>query len=266
MSRLLHLSDLHFGTEDPEVTAALLQLAREQQPDLCLLSGDITQRARRAQFAAARAFVQQLPAPVLAVPGNHDLPLFNLPLRLLNPYGNYRRAFGPSLEPQLERDDLLLIGVNSTRPARHKDGEVSTAQIERVAARLRQARPGQLRVIMLHHPVCAIQPTDVANLLIGREHAIPAWVDAGADLLLAGHIHLPYLTTLGGTSERRAWALQAGTGVSRRVRGTVPNSVNLIEHEAGDGQRRCRISRWDYAREDGRFQLRGEVLELDCSD
>src|SRR5690606_31580206 len=144
MSRLLHLSDLHFGTEDPEVAAALLQLAREQQPDLCLLSGDITQRARRAQFAAARAFVQQLPAPVLAVPGNHDLPLFNLPLRLLNPYGNYRRAFGPSLEPQLERDDLLLIGVNSTRPARHKDGEVSAAQIERVAARLRQARPGQL--------------------------------------------------------------------------------------------------------------------------
>src|SRR5690606_20862877 len=266
MSRLLHLSDLHFGTEDPEVVAALLQLAREQQPDLCLLSGDITQRARRAQFAAARAFVQQLPAPVLAAPGNHDLPLFHLPLRLLNPYGNYPRAFGPSLEPQRERDDRPLSAGNSTRPARPEERGGPTAQLERVPARLRPSRPGQLRVIMLHHPVCAIQPTDVANLLIGREHASPAWVDAGADLLLAGHIHLPYLTTLGGTSERRAWALQAGTGVSRRVRGTVPNSVNLIEHEAGDGQRRCRISRWDYAREDGRFQLRGEVLELDCSE
>lgn len=267
MNRILHLSDLHFGTEEPAVAQALLQLAEEQQPSLCLLSGDITQRARRSQFAAADAFVRQLPAPVLAIPGNHDLPLFNLPLRLLDPYGNYRRVFGESLEPQLSRADLLVIGVNSTRAVRHKNGEVSNRQIQRVAQQLQQARAGQLRVVMLHHPVCAIQPSDLANLLIGREQAVPAWVDAGMDLLLAGHIHLPYRMPLTGSGQRRAWALQAGTGVSQRVRGSIPNSVNFIEYGAVGGQRWCQVTRWDYAFEQTRFlAVEQQSLPLDGSD
>src|SRR5690606_15347061 len=120
----------------------------------------------------------------------------------------------------LETPELLVVGVNTTRPARHKDGEVSAAQIERVAQRLRQASAAQLRVVMLHHPVRAVEESDVSNLLIGREQAVPAWVDAGMDLLLAGHIHLPYQVPLqGNCSERRAWAIQAGTGISQRVRG-----------------------------------------------
>ncbi|WP_193073532.1 metallophosphoesterase family protein [Pseudomonas sp. FME51] len=254
MSKILHLSDLHFGTEDADVTQALLHLAEQQQPDLYLLSGDITQRARRSQFAAARAFIQRLPAkPLLAVPGNHDLPLFNLPLRMLNPYGNYRHVFGNELEPEFERDDLLVIGVNSTRPGRHKDGEVSDEQIHRVAQRLKQARPGQLRLVMLHHPVRAVEESDVSNLLMGRERAVPSWVDAGADLLLAGHIHLPYVVPLTGTSDRSAWAIQAGTGISQRVRGNIPNSINLIEYESENGQSRCHVTRWDYAHEGKRF-------------
>ena len=100
MTCVLQISDPHFGTEQPHVMRALLQLAREQQPEVILLTGDITQRARRSQFAAAARFVSQLPAPVLAVPGNHDIPLFNLIARALNPYGNYKRAFGNNLEPE----------------------------------------------------------------------------------------------------------------------------------------------------------------------
>lgn len=253
MTRLLHLSDLHFGTEDTAVLQALLQLGRELQPSLYLLSGDITQRARRGQFAAAGAFVRQLSAPLLAVPGNHDLPLFNLAARLLNPYGNYRRVFGEQLEPQLENPELLVIGVNTTRAARHKDGEVSSGQIERVARRLRQATAEQLRIVMLHHPVRAVEESDVSNLLIGREQAVPAWVDAGMDLLLAGHIHLPYQVPLGAsTSARRAWAIQAGTGVSRRVRGSIPNSVNSLDYQPGE-YRCCRVTRWDYDHTRERF-------------
>lgn len=183
MTRILHLSDLHFGTENPAVTEALLRLGEELQPSLYLLSGDITQRARRSQFAAARAFVERLQVPVLAVPGNHDLPLFNLPARLLNPYGNYRRAFGSQLEPVLETDQLLVACVNTTRAARHKNGEVSAVQIRRVEQQLRQARSAQLRIVMMHHPVRAVEETDVDNLLIGRDQAVPAWVDAGMDLL-----------------------------------------------------------------------------------
>lgn len=253
MTRILHLSDLHFGTEDVDVMQALLRLGHQLKPSLYLLSGDITQRARRSQFAAAGAFVQQLAAPLLAVPGNHDLPLFNLPVRLLNPYGNYRRVFGNELEPQFETPELLVIGVNTTRPARHKDGEVSPAQIKQVAQQLRQAPANQLRVVMLHHPVRAVEESDVSNLLIGRDQAVPAWVDAGMDLLLAGHIHLPYQVPLQSScAERRAWAIQAGTGISRRVRGAIPNSINLIDYRPGR-PRRCRIARWDYAQAQQRF-------------
>lgn len=261
MTRILHLSDLHFGTEDPAVLQALLQLGTELNPSLYLLSGDVTQRARRSQFAAAGAFTRQLAAPLLAVPGNHDLPLFNLPARLLNPYGNYRRVFGDELEPRFETPALTVLGVNTTRPARHKDGELSATQIDRVARHLRQASAQQLRVVMLHHPVRAVEESDVSNLLIGREQAVPAWVDAGMDLLLAGHIHLPYQVPLQGShSGRRAWAIQAGTGISRRVRGAVPNSVNLIDYQPGS-QRRCRIARWDYARTGQRF-IEVESTEL----
>ncbi|SDS78187.1 3',5'-cyclic AMP phosphodiesterase CpdA [Halopseudomonas litoralis] len=265
MSRILHFSDLHFGTEDAAVAQALLQLAEQQQPDLYLLSGDITQRARRSQFAAARAFIQLLPAkPLLAVPGNHDLPLFNLPLRMLNPYGNYRRVFGNELEPEFERDDLLVVGVNTTRAGRHKDGEVSAEQIQRVAQRLQRAHADQLRVVMLHHPIRAVEESDVSNLLIGREQAVPSWIDAGVDLLLGGHIHLPYVVPLQGNPDQQAWAIQAGTGISQRVRGNIPNSVNLIEHDAHDRQRRCQITRWDYASADKRF-IPVETTELQLS-
>lgn len=263
MTRILHLSDLHFGTEDVEVMQALLQLGTELKPSLYLLSGDITQRARRSQFAAADAFVRQLDAPLLAVPGNHDLPLFNLAARLLNPYGNYRRVFGQQLAPELATPELLVIGVNSTRPARHKDGQVSPTQIEHVTQRLQQATAQQLRVVMLHHPVRAVEESDVSNLLIGREQAVPDWVDAGMDLLLAGHIHLPYQVALQGSrTERRAWAIQAGTGISRRVRGAISNSINVLDYQPGE-PRRCQVTRWDYAHAQGCFiEVEKTVLPL----
>lgn len=256
MTRVLQISDPHFGTEQPHVMQALLRLAREQQPEVTLLTGDITQRARRAQFGAARDFVRQLPGPVLAVPGNHDIPLFNLLARMLNPYGNYKRAFGRELEPEYESDGLLVICLNTSRPSRHKDGEVSNAQIDRVARRLREARPEQLRLVMQHHPVRAREESDLTNLLIGYEKAVPTWVDAGLDLLIGGHIHLPYVWPLHGhqgESGRRAWTAQAGTALSTRVRAGIPNSVNLIVHDCENGQHQCRVERWDYIAEEALF-------------
>jgi len=269
MTCLLHISDPHFGTEQSRVPAALLRLAQQQRPDHILLSGDITQRARPSQFAAARAFVDQLPAPVLTVPGNHDIPLIiHLFARLLHPYRNYMREFGSDLEPVLETDQLLVVSVNSTKPARHKNGEVTEQQISRVAALLRQAKPGQLRIVMQHHPVRAIEESDQSNLLIGRAQAIPEWVDAGLDLLLAGHIHLPYIRPLSGKhSPRTGWTAQAGTAVSQRVRGSIPNSVNLIRHECHQGLHECSVERWDYSAEQDAFELFSETdLALHRSD
>lgn len=251
MSCVLHVSDPHFGTEQAPVMAALERLAHDLRPGLVLLSGDITQRARRAQFAAARAFVDRLGVPaLLAVPGNHDIPLFNLAARLFAPYGNYARAFGAALEPVFESAELLTVAVNTTRPSRHKNGVVSAAQIERVAARLAQARAGQLRMVLVHQPIAVLRPEDEHDRLRGAEAAIERWSSAGADLVVGGHIHLPYVLALHERAPglpRRLWAVQAGTAVSARVRGAVPNSVNLIRWGGDQPAGVCAVERWDHA-------------------
>lgn len=259
MTLLLQISDPHFGTEQPPVVEALLRLANTLRPDLVVMSGDITQRARRAQFSAARAFVDKFGStPFIVVPGNHDIPLFNLFARVAHPYANHRRVFGQDLEPVFESAALLVIGVNTTRAYRHKDGEVSAEQIERVARRLERATPQQLRVVVTHQPVVAARADDNKNLLHGRERAVQRWAKTGADLILGGHIHLPYVLPLHAAYKdlaRHMWAVQAGTSLSSRVRGTVPNSVNVIDYDASvAGERRAAIARWDFNRAHGSFE------------
>lgn len=261
MSLLLHISDTHFGTEEGPVTDALRALSHAQRPDVLVLSGDITQRARRAQFAAARAFCNSLQvARLLALPGNHDIPLYNLPARIVRPYGGYMAAFGRDLEPVLDLDDLLVIGVNTTRPERHKDGEVSKAQIARVQGLLQAARPRQLRVVVTHQPACVMRPQDEKNRLRGGEQAVQAWSAAGADLVLGGHIHLPFVSdvcALAQGVQRPLYCIQAGTAVSHRVRHGSPNSVNLVRWVApAPGEERiCTVERWDFDLADARFEV-----------
>ncbi|MEJ8853122.1 metallophosphoesterase [Variovorax robiniae] len=266
MTVLLQISDTHFGTEQAPVVQALEQLAHAQRPDLVVLSGDITQRATWVQFRAARAFVDRLDAPaLLAIPGNHDIPLFALATRLLNPYGRYREAFGPSMAPVFDSPDCLVIGVNTTRWYRHEDGEVSASQIEQVAQALALATAKQLRVVVVHQPVAVTRPEDASNRLHGRDVAIARWCAAGADLVLGGHIHLPFVRPLlhdFPDCGRSTWAVQAGTAVSSRVRRGAPNSVNLIRWTGGH-PRRCVVERWDCATDGARFELAGaETLPL----
>ena len=252
MALLLHWSDPHFGTEQPAVMAALVALSQQLRPDLLLLSGDITQRASARQFRAARAFADRLGAPLLAIPGNHDIPLFNLGQRLCRPYARYRAAFGDDLNPVHEAPDCLVLGVNTTRWWRHKNGQVSAAQIEQVANRLAAAGPQQLRLVVVHQPVAVLQAGEIHNRLRGQAAALPRWAAAGADLVLGGHIHLPYVTALAGLA-RPMWAVQAGTAVSARVRDGVPNSVNLLRWGPGAPAGQCRIERWDHDDRDGAF-------------
>lgn len=251
MSVLLHMSDSHFGTERAAVLDALRGLIRDSRPALVVLSGDLTQRARPAQFAAARDFVASLPAPFLAIPGNHDIPLYALGTRLRAPYARYAAAFGNELEPAWSSAEWLVLGVNTTRWWRHKQGEVSPAQIERVAARLRQAAPGQTRVVVVHQPMAVIDESDRRNLLRGHAQAAGAWAAAGAQLVLGGHIHLPYVRPLPEPGGRPLWVVQAGTAVSHRVRGDIPNSVNLLRRDGNSDT--CTAERWDYHANSGAF-------------
>jgi 3',5'-cyclic AMP phosphodiesterase CpdA len=264
MSVLLHISDTHFGTEQPAVVDALRRMSHELSPDLLVLSGDITQRAGRAQFAAARAFCDSLRVPrLLALPGNHDIPLWNLFARVFSPYGRYREAFGDDLEPVVDTGDLLVVGVNTSRAERHKDGEVSRRQIERVAERLQRASRQQLRVVVTHQPACVMREEDERDRLHGGHRAVQAWSRAGADLVLGGHIHLPYMTDVCAKVRdvpRPMYCLQAGTAVSHRVRHGTPNSVNVVRWNApaGQGARHCRAERWDYDLAGDRFECTRE--------
>ena len=250
MTVLLQISDPHFGTEQAPVVEALAALARQQRPDLLVLSGDITQRARAAQFRAARAFMDRLGGPLLAIPGNHDIPLFNLWARWRNPYAGHCAAFGDDLEPVFRSTDLLVLGVRTTRAYRHENGEVSPAQIDRIATLLAGATPTQLRVVVVHQPIAVERSEDLKNLLQGHADAQRVWARAGADLVLGGHIHLPFVRQLPGVA-RPMWAVQAGTAVSSRVRKGAPNSVNLLRWQAGTGC--CEVEQWDFAADAGVF-------------
>ncbi len=246
MSGILHISDTHFGTERDVAVEALVRLAHDLSPDLVILSGDITQRARRSQFNAARAFVDRLRAPLLALPGNHDIPLFNLFARFVWPFAGYRRCFGDDLEPVFETPELLVIGVNTARPERHKDGEVDPNQIHRVGERLARASAEQLRIVVTHQPVQITLPEDEENLLIGHADAVHEWSRTGVDLILGGHIHVPFVRPLRECHpgiERDAWIVQAGTAVSARVRAGADNSINVIHRSAPT---QCLVERWDH--------------------
>ena len=264
MSIVLHLSDTHFGTENSVVSTALLNLAQEVQPDVAILSGDVTQRARRGQFAAARHFLNALAAPVkLVIPGNHDIPLFNLAARLFNPYGNYRRELGQELEPQFSNKDVLVIGVNTTRPRRHKDGEVSAQQIERVSQQLQRAQAHQLRIVAVHQPVFVERESDRENLLHGHVEAVKAWAEAGADLILSGHIHLAYVRNLNKqvyNLPRHVWTVSAGTAISKRVREGQPNSVNLIHYDPVNLPHVCKVDQMDFDATTSRFVIAKTTL------
>jgi predicted phosphodiesterase len=159
---------------------------------------------------------------------------------------------------------MLVVTVNTTRPSRHKDGEVSAEQVERVAARLRTATNGQLRVVVTHQPVHVLRGSEIHNRLHGYEPAITAWSTAGADIILGGHIHLPYVASLHEDFPRltrRCWVVQAGTAVSSRVRERHPNSVNVITRVSAED---CVVERWDYSVDKNEFHtIKTERLHLD---
>ena len=266
MSLLLQVSDTHFGTEQPAVVEALVALAAQLKPTLTVLSGDITQRARPAQFQAARDFVSRLGGPVIAIPGNHDIPLFNLLARLRAPYARHQAVFGSDLEPAHATSDMLVLCVNATRAYRHKHGEVSHAQVQRVEERLSRATAQQLRVVVAHQPMAVQRPVDAVNLVRGHARALQRWASAGADIVLGGHIHLPYVQALTGLP-RPMWVVQAGTAVSSRVRRGVPNSVNVLSWDRGQGTaRHCQIAQWDFDGDQQQFVCARVTDVTPCRD
>jgi 3',5'-cyclic AMP phosphodiesterase CpdA len=188
-ARILHVSDLHVGTrEEPQLEEALARLADRVQPELVVASGDLANRGRRDELERAAALLRSLGPPVVAVPGNHDLP-YTFPARFASPWREFERVWGTT-EPTYASPSLHVVGLNSARPYRHQGGAVRDDQLNAAAARLAEATPGAYRVVVLHHHLLGA-PWRAARKrpLARRGHVLRELIEAGADLIVAGHIH-----------------------------------------------------------------------------
>lgn len=230
MRRIIaHVSDLHFGAIDPELAAAARDDVVAAKPALVVVSGDLTQRARTAEFRAARAWLDSLRCPWLAVPGNHDIPLFDVARRFLQPLARYRRYITDDLAPEYVDDVLAVVGVNTARSLTWKEGRIAVEEIERVQQRLGGLPDRLFKVLVTHHPFVP-PPHDPESAIVGRgRRALRNFETAGVELLLAGHLHVGWTGDVTGCHvaiRRRILVAQAGT-LSLRLR-EHPNGYNLI--------------------------------------
>ena len=223
MTRLLHLSDPHFGAADLSIAAAFLERAAQMQPDLTLLSGDLSMRARRSELLAARRFVDQLPEPRLVIPGNHDIPLINQPFdRFFRSFGRYQDFFGGVLEPELVTAGVHVVSLNSSRAfGFHSDwseGRLSRHQIAHMQQQFQNGPAGHCRVLVLHHPLLALQIPGraVVKPLMELMRAIEI---ARVDLVMCGHFHRSQIRATGLSGNWKSIISQAPTVCSTRLQG-----------------------------------------------
>jgi len=234
MTRILHLSDLHFGAHDQRLVDAVRAAADELKPDLVVISGDFTQRARTEQFREACAFLEQLREgghEVLGVPGNHDVPLYDVLRRFLSPLARYRRFIDETLCPSVELPGVAVLGINTARSLTFKDGRINKDQVEFIRETFSRTSSEVMRILVTHHPLFALKVGVETERAIGRQElALDAVEESGVDIVLAGHNHhassqdaSDLVTRTGGVL-----VIQAGTATSTRVR-EQEQSFNTIE-------------------------------------
>jgi 3',5'-cyclic AMP phosphodiesterase CpdA len=239
MARLIHLSDLHFGAHDEDLVEAVERKIDELKPDLVVISGDFTQRARTEQFKDACRFLEDLREKgheVLGVPGNHDVPLYDVLRRFLSPLTRYRRFIDETLCPFIELSGVGVLGINTARSFTFKDGRISQEQVEFIRETFSRSDPDAVRVLVTHHPLFAIPVGEGVDRAIGRQElALDAIEEAGVDLVLAGHAHHAAVHSAADLVTRAGGALviQAGTATSTRVR-EQNQSFNVIDIDDGD--------------------------------
>lgn len=237
MRTLAHLSDLHFGRDDPAVAEALIADLANQQFDILVNSGDFTQRARASQYRAAAGYMRRLPTPRICVPGNHDIPLYDIIRRFFFPLHRYEKYITNDIRPFYQDDELAILGINTARSwtwtwnGFWKDGRISTEQLLDVETRLGHLPESIFKIVVTHHPFIPPPKERIHGIVGAAFPALEMMQKSGVDMLLAGHLHLGYsgdVRTHHEGIKRSILSVQAGTAISTRHRLGEPNAYNLI--------------------------------------
>ncbi len=251
MRTLVHISDIHFGRVDYAIVVGLVKIVNEIAPDLVVLSGDLTQRARSAQFIEARAFLDKLPKPQIVVPGNHDIPMHNVFARFAAPLEKYKKYITDDLQPFYADEEIAVVGVNTARSLTIKDGRINQEQIAEVREKM-CSLPGEIvKIIVTHHPFDLPEGFGEKDIVGRAELAMKTLAECGADVFLAGHLHVSHI---GNTAHRykiaghSALVIQAGTATSTRGRGEA-NSFNVVRIE----KTRLIVERLEWQTEEMKF-------------
>jgi len=229
MRTIVHLSDLHFGRVNALLIDPLKQIVSEIKPDLVAVSGDLTQRARSHQFQQARSFLDALPKPQIVVPGNHDIPLHNVFARFLEPLTKYKRYITEDLQPTYEDNEVAIVGVNTARSLVFKGGRINKTQVGLLREKFCSLGDEVVKVVVTHHPFDLPEGHAESDLVGRAKMAMTGLADCGADLFLAGHLHVSHTghTQRYNISGYTALVVQAGTATSTRERGEA-NSFNVL--------------------------------------
>jgi len=258
MRTLVHVSDLHFGRVDPGLLAPLREAIATVAPDLLVVSGDLTQRARRAQFREARDYLATLPSPRIVVPGNHDIPLYDVARRFLAPLTRFRRYIDPEPMPAFSDDEIAVVGVNTARSLTFKGGRINAEQVEEIARRFEGLPEHVTRIVVTHHPFDVPEGGDEGDVLGRAPMAMAAFARAEVDVFLSGHLHHSDI----GTTARRyhiagfaALVVQAGTATSTRERGEA-NALNVLRI----GERDLQVATWRWSAQRGAYAPEAEAV------
>lgn len=188
--RFLHISDLHWGKKlSPHFAYALREFAKEKKFDLIFITGDLTQRAKKREFISVKRYLNSLNTPYLAVPGNHDVPLYPVHLRFFAPYFRFKKFFQKELEPEIRNKDFCVFGLCSAHNLTSSEGRIKKKQVEKLRNKLLKTSPSQKIIILIHHPIIYADPTDRDRTIWGAPILIDLFNEITPDLILSGHYH-----------------------------------------------------------------------------